>query len=455
MKLNIPLITAGVAVIINNSCGTEEKKPNVIFILADDLGWSQTGAYGSEYYYTPSIDRLAAEGIRFTNAYSSATVSSPTRAAVMTGKYPARLHLTDFIPGGNRVNDPLLIPEWRKFLPLEELTIAELFRDKGYTTASFGKWHLGPEKFGPESLPFNPDKQGFDEHFVIDKPDKTTDPEHDPHSSDSIGNRSVEFLHEYAGKPFFLYMSFSAIHNPLKEKVDSIAMWENVHGSDKPENNPIIAAMLSRMDRNIGKVLDALDELDLTQNTIVVFYSDNGGLEKDAKQTPLRKGKGWLYEGGIRVPLIIRWPGVVTIGKISDEVITSVDFMPTFCDLINAETPSNVDGISILPYLRTGNPLPERNHYWHYPHYHTTGMVPGGAVRSGKWKLIEWYEKSIMNSSEPAYELFDLENDLGEEINLADTMKDITQKLASDLKNWREEINAQMPEPNPDYTFTK
>ncbi|MFW5878165.1 MAG: sulfatase/phosphatase domain-containing protein, partial [bacterium] len=240
-------------------------------------------------------------------------------------------------------------------------------------------------------------------------------------------------------------------------------------GSEKPENNPIIAAMLSRMDRNIGKVLNVLDELKLSENTIVIFYSDNGGLAENnnvyymdyypegeemkiAKQTPLRKGKGWLYEGGIRVPLIIKWPGVVKNNWVSNEVVTSSDFMPTFCELLDMAPEPGVDGISFLSHLKTGEPLPERNHYWHYPHYHNqSGMLPAGAVRSGKWKLIEWYEKSLLEGDEAAYELYDLENDIGESVNLADSEKDKTSELADDLKRWRNKVNAQMPVPNPNY----
>lgn len=434
--------------------GCEEKKvpPNVIFILADDLGWVQTSAYGSDYYYTPNIDHLSEEGIKFTAAYSACPVCSPTRASIMTGKYPARLHLTDFIKGNSRDIYPLRQPEWQKFLPLEEYTLGELFRDNGYKTAIFGKWHLSPEKFGTESLPFNPDKQGFNEHFVIDKPNSKTDPEHDPHSSDSIGNRSVKFIRENSGKPFFLFASFSAIHNPLMEKRDSIEWWENVAGSNEPENNPIIAAMLSRMDRNIGKILSAVDELKLSDRTLVIFFSDNGGLESDADQTPLRNGKGWLYEGGIRVPLIVKWPGIIPEGKVSNEVVLSTDFIPTLCELLNVENSPEVDGISILSHLISGSALPERSLYWHYPHYHnSTGMIPGGAVRNGRYKLIEWYENQLLKDGNGAFELYDIENDITESVNLADSLPDITQKLADELKNWRKDMDAQMPVPNPDY----
>jgi len=301
-KINYPLLIIGTSAIIGQGCGKGEPKPNIIFILADDLGWVQTGVYGSNYYKTPNIDRLAAEGIRFTNAYAACSVSSPTRASIMTGKYPARLHLTDFIPGNQRNDFPLSQPGWKKFLPLEEITLAEVAKEKGYNTAIFGKWHLSVTKFGPESLPFNPDKQGFNEHFVSDKPDRNDNPEKDAHKSDSIGNTSVRFIKNNVDNPFFLFVSFSAIHNPLMEKSDTIIKWKRSAGSEKPENNPVIAAMLATMDRNIGKIINAVDESGLAKNTVIIFFSDNGGLETEAKQTPLSHGKGWLYEGGIREP---------------------------------------------------------------------------------------------------------------------------------------------------------
>ena len=364
----------------------------------------------------------------------------------MTGKYPARLHLTDFIAGNPGNDYPLSQPDWQKSLPLEEVTLAEVIGDQGYNTAIFGKWHLSVTKFGPESLPFNPDKQGFKEHFVSDKPDRNDNPEKDAHKSDSIGNTSVRFIKENAGDPFFLFVSFSAIHNPLMEKADSIDKWKNVAGSGKPENNPKIAAMLSTMDRNIGKIMNAVDECGLGSNTIIIFFSDNGGLETEAKQTPLRHGKGWLYEGGIREPLIIKWPGVTEGGSVSREIVTSVDFMPTICELLNVKNRPQTDGMSLISHLKNGESLPERNIYWHFPHYHNG--PPSAAVRSGKWKLIEWYEESILKGGESAYELYDLENDISETTNLADSLKEVTRKLSDDLKKWREDVNAQMPVPN-------
>lgn len=446
-----PAAAAGTLLCLLPGCVQEERAPNVIFILADDLGWAQTSAYVSGYYHTPHIDRLAREGVRFTGAYSAAAICSPTRASILTGKYPARLHLTDFIPGADLKGSLLLQPEWQMFLPLEEVTLAEIFRDQGYRTAMFGKWHLSKTKFGPESLPHYPDKQGFNDYFVIDKPGSADDPEADPHKSDSIGNTSVRFIHENAKKPFFLYASFSAIHNPLMDSADSIAKWKNVPGSGLPENNPVIAAMLSRMDNNIGKILKALDETGLAGNTLVVFFSDNGGLEKDADQTPLRSGKGWLYEGGIRVPLVVRWPGKIREGQVNQEVVSSIDFLPTFCDLLGVQPPDQADGVSLLPLLLRSESLPPREVCWHYPHYHTgSGMPPGGAIRSGNWKLIEYYEKSLTGDSVNAFELFDLNEDIGEQNNLVTTHPEKAGELMARLHAWREQVGAQMPVLNPD-----
>ncbi|MCC5930098.1 MAG: sulfatase [Cyclobacteriaceae bacterium] len=439
--------------------------PNVIFILADDLGWPQTGAYGSDYYQTPNIDQMAKNSMRFTDAYTAAPVCSPTRASIMTGKHPARLHLTNFIPGHNRENTRLIEPKMKQFLSVEEFTIGNLFSQAGYSTAMFGKWHLSPVKFGPQSLPFYPDKQGFSEHFVIDSPGTQSNPEMDPHWSDLIGDASVEFIRKNADQPFFLFMSFSAIHSPLVERADSIARWRNKPESSKPENNPIIAAILARMDANVGKVLNALKTLKLEKNTMVIFYSDNGGLTQNAvyyldfypegedirmaSQKPLREGKGWLYEGGIRVPLIIQWPGMIEENSISHEVVSSYDFMPTFCELLNIEKPDDLDGISLMKHIKSGEPLSERSHYWHFPHYHRG--KPCGAIRSGNWKLIEWFEPALANTGEPVFELYNLKEDIGESIDLSESLPETTMRLANELKSWRNELKVQHLTVNPKY----
>jgi len=305
-----------------------------------------------------------------------------------------------------------------------------------------------------------PNIELFTHHFVIDKPSTQANPELDPHWSDKIGHSSVEFIRKNAGNPFFLYMAFSAIHDPLIEKADSIEKWRKHPDSALPENNPIIGTMLARLDKNVGKVLDVLDELKLTEKTMVIFYSDNGGLARNnvvyfmdfypegeklriAKQTPFREGKGWLYEGGIRVPLVIRWPGVVNKGSVSHEVVSSYDFMPTFCDLLGVSEPPDMDGASLLPYLKTGNDFPQRSHFWNFPHYHNG--PPCAVIRNGKWKLIEWYEPSLTGKTDTAYELYDLENDPGETTNLAGTHKSKTIALAGELQKWREDVGAQVP----------
>jgi len=455
------------------ACHHDEKKEytNVILIYADDLGWAQSSPYGSDYYYTPNLERLADNGMSFSNAYSAAAICSPARASLLTGKYPARLHMTDFIPGDRPNIYPLIQPLMQMHLPIEEYTLGNLFKDAGYKTAFFGKWHLSKEKFGPVSLENYPDKQGFDDFFVIDKPDRQTNPEMDPHWSDLIGNTSLGFIQNNQDAPFFLIMSFSAIHDPLIERADSVKMWRENALSEKPENNPIIAAILSRMDRNVGKVLDKLDELKLSEHTLVIFYSDNGGLAqhnvvfyKDyypdseqegleiADQKPLRKGKGFLYEGGIRVPLIIRWPGVIEGGRVTDEIVSTYDFMPTFSDLLGSQAKMDVDGVSFLALLKDAIPLPDRNHYWHYPHYHRqSGAPPSGAIRSGEWKLIEWFENSLLETDDPVYELYNLNNDIGETNNLIEHEQEIAQELINELKLWRKKVDAQMPVKNIHY----
>ena len=290
------------------SCKTKDTRPNIIFILVDDLGCPQLGCYGSNYYQTPHIDKLANEGMRFTNAYSAGSVCSPTRASIVTGKYPARLHITNPLPTEIKNTFPLSEPDWQKFLPLEEVTFAEILKREGYRTALFGKWHLSIAKTPPESLPFNPDKQGFDETFVTYKPSGDLiqpwqDAENDAHNVDTITSLALDFIERNKTKPFFLFVSHNTIHNPLMEKKATIGKYERLQESEKPENHPVLAAMLERMDNSCGKIFDKVRESGLEENTIIIFYSDNGGVNKNDNQIPFRAGKGWLYEGGIRVPL--------------------------------------------------------------------------------------------------------------------------------------------------------
>ena len=425
---------------------TEYPKPNVVLILADDLGWSQLGCYGSSYYVTPHIDKLASEGMLFTNAYAACAVCSPTRASIMTGKYPARLHLTDFIKGNTQTDYPLTQPEWQKFLPLEEVTIAELFKEAGYRTAIFGKWHLSQDRKPPESLPYNPDKQGFDEYFVTYKPSPGTDPEKDAHNVDSITDAAIEFISKNRKNPFFLVVSHNTIHDPLMEKEAIINDYRSKYGAGEKENNPVIGAMIERLDQSVGTIMDEIEKQGLRTSTIVVFFSDNGGKEAYALQTPLRSGKGWLYEGGIRVPLIVCWPGKIDAGTRTNAMVGSIDLLPTLADLVSIRSiPENIDGKSFKSVLLNGKKNFRDDLYWHYPHYHVgSGMVPGAAIIHENFKMIEWYEKSL-NRQQGAFELYDLETDISETMNLADSLPGKVEELRYMLEYWRFEVGAQMP----------
>lgn len=459
-KIKFPLFALGISSVFISGCEQKEpvqQTPNIIFILADDLGYSQIGCNGTDYYKTPNIDRLASEGMRFSNAYAACSVCSPTRASIMTGKYPARLHLTNFIPGGPTESEHLIRqPEWQKFLPLEEISIAEMLKSKGYKTAIFGKWHLSIEKTPPESLPYNPDKQGFDEHFVTYKPSRGLaqswqSPENDGHNVDTITSLALNFLERNKSNPFLLIVSHNTIHNPLMERAATISKYEKLKESEEPENNPVTAAMIERLDNSCGRIFNKVNELGIDDNTVIIFFSDNGGESKEAAQTPLREGKGWLYEGGIREPFILKWKGTVKPGTVSHSVVSSVDFFPTFTEIagITDVMLQNIDGKSILPILKDPDAEVHDNIFWHFPHYHNG--PPSAAIRSGKWKLIEWYEKSLLGEEEQAFELFNLEEDPGETNNLAGSRPKKTEQLAEELEEWRKEVDAQMPVPNENY----
>ena len=431
--------------------------PNVVMIIADDLGWSQIGCYGSSFYKTPNIDELAKSGIRFTNAYSAASICSPTRAAIMTGKYPARLNLTDFIPGNNPKNKPLRTPEnWQKFLPLKEVTIAEKMQSLGYLTGFFGKWHLSKEKLPPESLSHNPKMQGFNESFVTYKPSSNLIQHwqmenNDFHNVDTITKRGLEFLNENQKSPFLLILSHNTIHDPLLENKKMINKYENSKGSDKMENNSIIGAMIETLDKSVGQIIKKLKSLGLFYNTLLIFCSDNGGKHKHALQTPFKKGKGWLYEGGIRVPLIISWPKKIKKSIVSEEITSSIDFLPTILKVANSDLSqkNQYDGIDLSPIFTSQTNLINRNElFWHYPHYHNgSGMKPASAIRWKNYKLIEWHEPTLYNTDNQI-ELYDLSLDQGESNNLFLKKPEIAIQMRNKLKVWINEVKAKMPEVN-------
>ncbi|MDZ7724028.1 MAG: sulfatase [candidate division KSB1 bacterium] len=430
---------------------SRRKKPNIVFVMADDLGWSQVGCYGSQYYETPNMNRLAAQGMKFTDAYAAAPVCSPTRASIMTGKYPARLHLTDFISGNpDPQNSTLLQPDWTKYLALDEFTMGEAMKQAGYQTALFGKWHLSKEKLPPESESHNPDKQGFDQSFVTYKPvprmaKAWQTPENDAHNVQKITDKSLKFIEANKDQPFFLFVSHNSVHTPIVEKQSLIEKYKSKPGSDLPENNPVLGAMIETLDNSVGRIMEKLQDLDLADDTVFIFYSDNGGLERAADQEPLRAGKAALYEGGIRVPLIVKWPGQIRPGSTCKTPVISIDFYPTFAEIAGRDiTDQTRDGISLIPLLTETGAIKRDALYWHYPHYHTSGVAPSGAIRRGKYKLIEWFEHSIDGIHQPgAVELYDLEQDISEDHNLAAENPERVSKLHKKLKTWRTAVGAQ------------
>jgi arylsulfatase A-like enzyme len=466
-----------------------DRQPNFIFILVDDLGWTDPGCYGSTFYETPNIDRLASEGTRFTNAYAACPVCSPTRASIMTGKYPARINLTDWIPGrqeytGPQPCDKLIPRDFELEMKLEEITIAEALKEAGYKTFFAGKWHLGQDSiYWPEFQGFDINKGGwrvgspqggYFSPWV--NPRLESGPEGE-NLTDRLTSESVHFLESVNDDPFLLYLSFYAVHTPLQAKEELIRKYEKKAdslGLDQMEQtvkdrnwiktappggtfverivqgHPVYSSMIETLDNNIGRIMDKLVELDLDEYTIIFFMSDNGGLAtaegSPTSNLPLRAGKGWLYEGGVREPMIIKWPGKSDPGKTCDVPVISMDFYPTILEMAGLDLmpDQHMDGVSLVPLLEGEQTIDERPIFWHYPHYSNQGGKPGAAVRSGKYKLIEFFEDNRI-------ELYDLEADIGEQNNLSDEMPDKVNELLDILHNWQEEVDARMMDPNPEY----
>ena len=445
---------AGSGALLNllQSCSySKTKKWNIVFILSDDQGWNQVGYHGFEFYETPNIDRIAAEGMQFTDAYAAAPVCSPTRGSIMTGKYPARLHLTDYIPGSPYPYAKVTTPQQIPCLPLEETTIAELLQQNGYITGHFGKWHLSTDYNYQPGRPFDPGSQGFDVVLTNVKPKETADPEQDAHHVAAITAHSIKFIEENKDKPFFCYVAHHVPHRPIMEHPDLIAKYQAKPGSDQPYNNPIIGAMIERMDWGIGEILIKLDELNLAEKTIVVFVSDNGGLEELQSQYPLRMGKATIYDGGLRVPMAIRWPGVIQPGSKCSTPVISADFFPTLLEAVGiTHGIENVDGESLLPLLKQTGDLKRDAIYFHYPHYHHLGHKPAGAIREGDYKLIEWYEATFWNE-ENQISLFNVREDVGETKDLANEMPELSARLREKLHQWRSSVGAQQMTKNPNY----
>lgn len=422
------------------------RPPNVVFILADDLGWNQVGYHGSDFYETPNIDRLARRGVRFTDAYAAAPICSPSRAALMTGKSPARLHLTDYIPGRKWEDKPLVTPAMQQGLPLEERTLPERLKERGYRTGLFGKWHLAADYEYRPFRPMDPESQGFDVVFHTRKPEaEDVNPiKPDAHNADEITDHAVRFIRAERAHPFFCYVAHNVVHTPLGEQPDRVARFQAKPGSGRPENNAVMGAMIERMDSSIGRILDVLDREGLAQDTLVVFASDNGNVAALQKQTPFRGGKATLWEGGIRVPLAVRWPGVTRAGAVSHEPVVLQDLFFTLCEAAGAPVDDlPPDGVSLVAHLRSGAPLGREAIYFHYPHYHHLGdMRPASVIRAGRHKLIEWHEGAL-GIGGPAVSLFDLAADPGEAHDLAGEQPALANELRAKLRAWRQAVGAQ------------
>ncbi len=457
------------------------RRPNFVFVLIDDMGWCDLACYGNRCgYETPNIDRLAGQGMRFTDGYAACNCCSPTRASIMTGKYPARLHITDWIAGSNYSWAKLRQPDWTKHLPLEEVTIAEALKPAGYVSACIGKWHLACAQGTPvaRGSKYFPEAQGFDVNFGAcsrGAPPSYFAPYGIPVIKDAkkgeflterLTDESIKFIEANHSRPFFLYLSHYSVHDPIQAKKNAIAKYRAKGRPARGTNNATHAAMVDSVDQSVGRLVRKLDELKIADRTVIFFMSDNGGQMRkwggrnlDKFQTPitsnapLRVGKGAPYEGGIRVPWIVKWPGVVKPGTTCSVPVHSVDFYPTMLEMAGVEAADGqvIDGLSIVRLLKQTGTLERKAVYWHYPHYNPcgeAGVTPHGAVRCGRYKLIQFYEDMRV-------EMYDLKSDIGEKHNLAKQMPDKAAELTKMLQQWRTDTGAQMPTPNPKYDPVK
>ncbi len=464
-------------------------RPNVVIILADDLAWADVACYGARFHETPSLDRLAGEGMRFTNGYAAHMSCSPSRAALLTGRYPARLKITAYIPGPT-LSGKFLPAKMRMQLPFEEVTLAEVLKEAGYSTLFVGKWHLG-------DAPYLPEKQGFDvniggnrsgapgsyfwpyrrskEHkgyHGTEVPGLAEGGKKGEHLGDRLTSEALKLIETNKDKPFFLYLPFYDVHTPIQAKEALVEKYRGkakrmglpaegetsfkqdgtIARGTKPglkqnkarqeQNNPAYAAMVETLDTNVGRLLDGLKRMGLENNTIVIFTSDNGGYPPVASNLPFRGGKGWAYEGGVREPWLVKWPGVTQAGSVCDVPVIFTDIFPTVLDMVGLplRPDLHLDGVSIVPLLKGESGSVHDALFWHYPHYASYGCGPYSAIRQGDWTLIEWLE-------DESVDLFDLKADIEEQNNLADAHPEKVNELRRQLHQWRKDVNANMPRP--------
>ncbi len=465
-----------VSISVHKTQAQAKKKPNIVFILADDFGWMDATINGSQYYETPNLERLAKRGMKFTNAYTASPLCSPTRASILTGQYPERFHLTT--PSGHLAanpNVPLMkntAPAWQKvitpisrtFMPLENVTIAEKLKTAGYATGFIGKWHLGQD-------PHNPEAQGFDFNIAggpnagppnyfspYGLKNLSNGPLHE-YITDRITDEALKYIDQRKDSAFFLCMWEFGVHAPFQGKLDYVKQFEHKVDPRGKQDNPIMAAMIKSLDESVGRIMDKLDELKLTDNTLIVFYSDNGGNMydiingKDATNNfPLKYGKGNIHEGGVRVPCVISWGGKIKPNTVSDEVISSIDFYPTLLDLAATEADKDqiLDGVNLLPYLTKGKKIQREAIYCHFPHYTpATNNYPSTSVRKGDWKLIRVYGEG--ENCNDGYELYNLKEDIGEANNLATKMPEKVKELNKLIVKHVEDTEGIFPVKNPAY----
>ncbi len=478
----LPLVVLGC--FLNQSCICQSntqvikefKKPNIIFFMVDDMGWMDSEVYGSKYYNTPNITRLAKMGKRFTRAYAANALCSPTRASILSGKHPGRFSLTT--PAGHLPPNPnddlspekgeswmkMACPGSRTFMPLEEFTIAEALKTNGYKTGHIGKWHLGHEAYWPEKQGFDvniggghhPGPPNFFSPFSISTLPNHKDKEY---ITDRITDEALMFLENNKDTPFFLNFWQFAVHAPYQAPLNLINKYKQKNDPRGKQNNPIMGGMIEKMDESLGRMLDKLEELNLIDNTIIVFFSDNGGNMYDVvngdfptNNYPLRFGKGNIHEGGIRVPCIISWKGEIQPNTVSDELIQSMDFYPTFLEVTKTKANPNqlLDGISLIETLKNDKPLKREAIYSHFPHYFpVTHNVPSTAVWYKNYKLIKEYGEGRNRSD--AFKLYDLKKDIGETTDISLQYPELVAKLSKMVENHVIEIGGLLPVKNPDY----
>jgi arylsulfatase A-like enzyme len=456
-------------------------RPNFLFILIDDLGWRDLSCYGSTFYETPHLDRLAAQGVQFTRAYASCPVCSPTRASILTGKCPARVGVTQYI-GGHAVGRLCDVPYFAG-LPLSEMSLAASLREHGYQTWHVGKWHLGGPATGPERHGFDVNLGGcgwghpHNGYFSPYGIPNLSDGPAGEYLTDRLTDEAIALIRTRGGRPFFLNLWHYAVHVPIQsppalvEKYRRKALALGLDGQaaivpgephtagylrGQPvqrrivQSDPDYAAMIENLDWNIGRVLAALEETGQADNTVVVFASDNGGLStaegSPTCNLPLAEGKGWVYKGGTRISQLVRWPAAVRAGTRCDTPVTSCDFYPTFLEAagLPLQPEQHSDGASLLPLLTGRGELAPRDLFWHYPHYSNQGGRPACSMIAGRWKLIEFFEDGRL-------ELFDLKEDPGERRNLVAEQGALARDLRARLAAWRENVAALVPRPNPNY----